>query len=111
MRGGFTANKPKYINFGINFTYKRINENYVLSRITFDFRQHLIEKSLAEKRSVDDNQYYYQQVQGHLLVILPVTATGSLICITSNRCRASNQFYYKRIQGRYFFEKQKVHGY
>ena len=26
-----------------------------------DNRKHLIEKSLAEKKCVDDNQYYYQQ--------------------------------------------------
>ena len=67
---------------------------YILSRITFDFRQHLIEKSLAEKRSIDDNQYYYQQVQGHLL-LLQTTGTVSLNCINTIRYRVT-YFYYKQ---------------
>jgi hypothetical protein len=31
-------------------------------------RKHLIEKSLAEKKCVDDNQYYYQQEKTELVL-------------------------------------------
>ena len=35
-----------------------------------DNRKHLIEKSLAEKKCVDDNQYYYQQETEMVPVII-----------------------------------------